>query len=88
MAVGAVQPERRGKHPHGAHEFLDGNAFEHLDVLEDLFGQERLVLCRGQGGERADQAGRGEAGGREELSSGLQSHTFSAAGFRPGRRPL
>ena len=43
VAVGAVQAQGCGKHPHGAHEFLDGNAFEQLDVLEDFFGELRAL---------------------------------------------
>ena len=41
VAIRAVQAERRGEEPHRAHELVDGNALEHLDVLEDLFRHRR-----------------------------------------------
>ena len=48
VTVGAVQAQGGGKHSHGAHELLDGNALEQLNVLEDRFGQLRpLSLSRG-----------------------------------------
>jgi hypothetical protein len=39
MAVGAVETGRRRKDAHCPYELIDGNAFEDLDILEDLFGQ-------------------------------------------------
>ena len=49
MAIDAVQAGGRGKEAHGVHEFLDGNAFEQLDVLENVFRHLRLRPGRGRG---------------------------------------
>src|SRR5688500_8826672 len=38
MTVGAVETGSRGEDAHRPHELIDGNAFQDLNVLEDLFG--------------------------------------------------
>src|SRR5690242_18532215 len=43
MTTGAVIPQRRGKHPHRIHEFVDGNSSKNLDILEDLFRHARFL---------------------------------------------
>ena len=50
-AFHAVEPQGRRHDAHGVHEVVHGNAFEHLDVLEHLFGHRRsglAALLRGQ----------------------------------------
>ncbi len=42
MALNAVHAGGRGKEPHRAHEFLDGNSPEQLDVCEHVFRHLRL----------------------------------------------
>ncbi len=42
VAIGAVQAEGGGKEAHRAHEFVHGNSFEHLDILEDLLRHGRF----------------------------------------------
>ena len=37
VAIDAVQTQGGGKHSHRVHEFIDRNAFQKLDVLENLF---------------------------------------------------
>jgi hypothetical protein len=60
VAKRAVFAERRREKAHCVHEFLDGNAAEHLDVFEVLLGHERL-LCGSRLGANArrgtEQAG-------------------------------
>src|SRR5215471_4712384 len=72
VAVRAIELKGGGHEPHGLHEIVNGNAFEYLDVFEDLFGKEGFVwgwgLSEGQSGackpgqypsERRDESRRG-----------------------------
>ena len=59
MAVDAVQIGRRGEEPHRVHELLDGDPFEHLDVLENILRHQRLFLTSSRRGD--EQTGRGES---------------------------
>ena len=44
VAILAGEAEGGRKNAHRAHELVDGNALEHLNVLEHLFGHGRLLL--------------------------------------------
>ena len=58
---------------------------EHLDVLEDLFGQEGLVLCGGAGGgQPANQAAMAMAVVASNIRPDRSLITLSAAVFPPG----
>ena len=47
MAFRAVQAEGGGKESHRVHEFIHGDAFKNLDILEYIFHHQRfLLLCR------------------------------------------
>ncbi len=47
MAIRAIVAQGRGKEPHRLHELVDRDAFEHLNVLEDILRHEWLLLrCR------------------------------------------
>jgi len=65
VATGAVVAQGGSEESHGFHEFVDGNSFKDLDVLEELFGHQRLGIRGGlalspwsneqqQGGRAAD----------------------------------
>src|SRR5262245_64647500 len=44
VAIHTIQPQRCSEESHRIHELIDGNSFEDLHILEDLFGHERF-LC-------------------------------------------
>ena len=46
VAEGAIVAHRVGKHPHRVEERIDRDAFERLDVLEGLVGQDDAVGSR------------------------------------------
>ena len=46
MTERTVLPHRGGKHPHHVEECIDGNAFENLDVAEQVFGHDRRLRGR------------------------------------------
>src|SRR4029077_2223006 len=64
VAIRAVQAERRGKEPHRAHELVNGNALEDLDVLEDLLRhggpRPRRLATRPRGAEQPRHRGHAE----------------------------
>ena len=44
MAFRAVQAEGGGKESHRVHEFIHGDAFKNLDILEYIFHHQRFLL--------------------------------------------
>src|SRR5258706_402862 len=61
MAVDAIQIRGGGKESHRVHEFLDGNPFQHLDVLEHVLGHQWFLLRPGAGNLTVRRSGNQQA---------------------------